>query len=798
MKKLSFFIFILFGSVGLGQDLTQIVRGTVVDGDNGIPLESAVVMIPGTEPLIGATTDVNGKFRFEAVPLGRINLLVTFIGYENKSLPNIIVNSGKEVVLEIAMRESVEKMDEVVVTTTDKKKGRALNEMALVSARSVSLEEAKRFAGGWDDPSRILSNFAGVTNSQNGENDIIVRGNSPKYIQWRLEGMDIDNPTHFGDQNSVKGGISALNNNLLSTSDFYTGAFSPEYGKVLSGVYDVKLRSGNNEKFEMAAGLGALGIDLTLEGPFKKGYGGSYLVNYRYSTAGLMSDLGLVDLDGALSFQDMTFKFDFPTEKWGTFSLFGLGGLSSFSYVDVQPDLQSTPGEAGAQSDISEDYDKDNLQFNTGLSHTINIGENSFLKTSFSYSGNGIYEDIFQNKDSVPDRKQSYFSRLEKNGYQAAITYSNKLNAKHRIQLGSKYSVFNYDYTQRISPVFAGNGFDTLVDFTEDIGTLRNFISWKYRLNDDITMVAGIHNMNVLYNSKSTIEPRVALNFRLSGTSSINAGYGKHSTMESAHNYFAKVAQPNGSLIELNKDLDLLKAHHFVLGYETRLSQNMLAKVETYYQDLYDIPVENNNASYYSTLVEGSDFRYVDLVNEGTGKNYGVELTLERFLANNYYYLINTSVFDSKYTALDGIERNTPYSGNYLINALFGKEFVDLGRKRNQTLAINGKAFFGGGQKYIPLLRDAQGNLAVDVENNNYYDFNKAFQDKLDNIFQMTLSASYKFNRPEATHEIFINLDNVSNSRGKISEYYDEKETNSIGYVTQFGFFPNLIYRVYF
>jgi outer membrane receptor protein involved in Fe transport len=258
------------------------------------------------------------------------------------------------------------------------------------------------------------------------------------------------------------------------------------------------------------------------------------------------------------------------------------------------------------------------------------------------------------------------------------------------------------------------------------------------------------------------------------------------------------VQQPDGSVTEPNRDLDLLKADHFVLGFERRLGKNLRLKMEAYYQRLYNLPVENTDTSYFSTIVEGLDFRYVELVNKGAGKNYGVEFTLEKFFNRNYYFLINASLYESKYTALDGVERNTPFNGNYLVNILCGKEFPGLGKKKNQTLGLNAKAFFGGGRKIIPLLRDAQGNLAVDPANNRYWDYGKAFETSLENPYQIIVSASYKWNNPQATHELFLTIDNVTNNKGRIMEFYDESEPGKIGHMTQFGVFPNLMYRVYF
>ena len=800
---------ILFSSMAFSQQLTQTVRGTIIDRDSQLPLIGVAVRVVGAASFNGTATDINGEFRLEEIAVGRITLQLSYVGYETKIIPDIEVNTGKEKILNLTMQESVLELNEVVIKA-NKNKGEPTNQMSLISTRSISASETKRYAGGLDDPSKILSNFAGVTASQNGGNDIIVRGNSPKYIQWRLDGVEITNPTHFADQNSVSGGVSALNNSLLTASDFSTGAFSSEYGDVLSGVYDVKLRTGNNQKYESSLGVGIQGTDLTVEGPFKKGYGGSFLVNYRYSTISLLNNLGVIKLDGVLNYQDGAFKVVLPTKKAGTFSFFGLAGLSGGSLKDVKADNVSIPGNETITADITEDYNKDNYLSNYGLNHTISINDNSFIKTTLSYSNNGIKEDVFKIKttkltnsqgeflrDSVGNRDLSYQSRIKNSVYRGAITYNNKLNAKNTIQIGTKYALFGYD--SKLSSL-QGSSVDmsALADFNENMSTLNNFISWKHRFNENITIVAGVHNMNVLYNKKSTIEPRIALNWQINPTSSFSAGYGKHSTMESVHNYFSRVKQPDGSVTEPNKNLDLLKADHYVMGYEKHFGENIRVKLEAYYQRLYNLPVEDNDTSNYTTINEGTDFRYVELVNKGTGKNYGLELTLERFFSKGYYYLINASLYNSKYKTLEGLERNTKYNGNYLANILIGKEFANRGKKKNQTLNLNAKVFFGGGQRYIPLLTNAQGNLTVDPANNKFWDYKKAYDKKFDDIYQVNLSASYKWNKPKVTHELFITLDNITNNKGKLSEYYDGSKPGKIGYVTQFELFPNLMYRLYF
>ncbi len=808
--SLTALFFIFLSSIVFSQNLSQTIRGTIGDHDTKLPLVGAQIVVFGSEPPKGAITDGQGQFRLENVPIGRVILQISYLGYEQLTIPNIVVNSGKEVVLALDMQESAVKMNEVTISATQNK-GEARNEMAMLSARSISPEETNRYAGGFNDPSRILANFAGITSTQDGSNDIIVRGNSPKYVQWRLEGEQITNPNHFGDQSAVGGSVSILNNNLLAASDFYTGAFAPEFGDVLSGVYDVRLRAGNNEKFESVFGFGLLGTEMTVEGPFKKGYGGSFLVNYRYSTAGLLSQLGLLgDFSGVLKFQDASFKIVLPTEKMGVFSLFGLGGASSFRFEDVTPAIWVIPGNNASRAEIRNDFDKKAHLFNTGLKHSINLGQKGLLHTTLTYSNEGIEDDIFEAgivkmyddngeflRDSVISKKLNFQGRLRKPTYRGSVTYGHKFNARHKIQIGTKYTLFDYQFGQSQLRGDASTRF-VLLDFQENVSTVRNFVSWKFRASEKLSFVSGLHQMNVLLNKKSTLEPRLAMEFQATTACKIHLGYGKHSNMESIHHYFAKVQQPDGSITEPNRDLDLLKANHFVLGFERRLGKNMRAKLEVYYQHLYDLPVENLDTSYFSTIIEGLDFRYVDLVNAGKGRNYGLEFTLEKFFSHGYYFLLNTSLYKSKYTPLDGVERNTPFASDYLVNFLCGKEFAGLGKKKNQTLGLNAKAFFGGGRKIIPLLRDAQGNLAVDPANNRYWDYNKAFETSLEDPYQILVSASYKWNLRRATHEIFLNLDNITHHKGKITEFYDESEPGNIGYMTQFGFFPNLMYRVYF
>lgn len=801
-------MFGLSATIAFSQKLTQTIRGTVMDNDSKLPLIGASVILPNSSPFTGTTTDVNGLFRLTAVPIGRTSVRISYMGYETVTIPNIEVNTGKEVVLNISLQESATKLNEVVITT-DRKKGEAINDMAPISLHSITPEETKRFTGGMDDPARVVSCYAGVASTPDGSSDIIVRGNAPKYMQWRLEGNEISSPYHMDDQNSSFGALTALNNNLLSTSDFYTGAFSAEYGDVLSSIYDVKLRPGNNEKFEANAGIGLMGTELTLEGPFRKGYSGSYLVNYRFSTISLAKKLGLVDVEGAVSYQDMTFKVVLPSKNAGTFSFFGLGGLSGVSMDNMGPSGLSTPGSSISSALVSKDFEKSNYLGNAGITHVIALSSNSFLRTSLNYSRSGGDDDVYETDtvriigpggepmgDSVSGKTHTVHGRIANSVLRGSVMFNTKLSRTNKLQAGINYDLKSFrnnfsQYDENVGILVART------DLRVNVSVLHTFISWKHTFNDHLTLVAGIHNLNVIDNAKSTLEPRISLSWKIDPTNSLHFGYGMHSTTERIHNYYARVRQDDGTFTEPNRNLGLLKAHHVVAGYEKRFTPNLVGKIEAYYQYLYNLPVENDPGSYYCTINEGIDYRYVELVNKGVGQNYGVEISVERFFDNNYYFLGNASLFDSKYKSLEGVWRNTRYNNNYIVNLIGGKEFRNIGRKNNQTLALNAKLFFEGGQRYIPLLRDANGNVTVDPAEEQYYDYDKAYDQQLDRFFSLNLSASYKFNRPKTTHEIFLDLMNVTNNKSRMAEYYDPGKPGNVGYSTQFGFFPNLMYRIY-
>ena len=769
---------LLSGFTAFSQQFTQTVRGTILDFDTKTPMIGAKVIIVGTDPIQGAIADVNGDFKIENVKVGRIEIKVTSMGYKEIFLSNILVESGKEKILNLEMVEEIQKLDEVKVTSR-KDKSESINKMATVSAKTFTVEETNRYSGSLNDPARMVSAFAGVSGNAEGDNDIVVRGNSPRGVLWRLEGIDIPNPNHFAGEGSTGGPVNALNGSMLANSDFFSGAFAPEYGNALSGVFDVRFRQGNNEKREYTFSAGIIGLDGTLEGPFKKGYRGSYLVNYRYSSIALLDKLGILDFDGIPKYQDASFKLVFPTKTAGTFSLIGLGGLSNIEATDEDEENGKVYGI----------YDYRARMGVVGLKHTIVINPKLYVKSYVSAttaSNGGEGESL--NADSLLFLFQRESFTDSKIKVQTIFNY--KANQRNMFQIGATYTHMRYNFFYEEDTNEDGE----MTRYLESKGNSdmgQAFLSWKHRFNDDVTLISGAHYTHFFLNDNFAVEPRLGLKWDVSPRHNLAFGFGMHSRMESVSTYLYNDLQSDGSYYYPNKDLDFSKSMHYVLGYGFQASKNLHIKTELYYQHLYNIPVEDDPTSSFSLINSTQGIPTLELVNEGTGRNYGVELTVERFFANGYYYLMTGSLYKSKFTAMDGVERDTRYDANFAANALFGKEFKIGKKKKNKTIAINTKVSYLGGNRYTGIDLAASETAGSEVLSNDY------LGKKGDNVFFLNFGVTYRADMKRTSHSIKVDIQNITNNKSVVSEYYNSR-TNSIEQGVQLPMIPNLIYTLKF
>jgi hypothetical protein len=774
----------------------QVVKGTVRDAASQATLPGATVLLVGSDPPLGTTTDLDGRFRLEAVPLGRQQLQVSFIGYQPAVVPNVLVTAGKEVVLDIALVASVESLKEVVITG-ERGKDRPVNELAKVSARTFSLEEVTRYSGGRNDVARLATNFAGVSAANDSRNDIVVRGNSPTGLLWRIEGLPIGTTNHFGTLGTTGGPVSALNTNLLRTSDFLSGAFPAEYGNANAAVFDVKFRNGNTDKHEFTAQMAAFsGAELMAEGPISRKNQSSYLVSYRYGIAGAAA----TGTSAVPYFQDIGFKLTSGNTKLGRFELFGMGGRSSIDFLGAEIDSTDLFADPTVDTYFTSDIGL------LGLSHFLQLDDRSYLRTMVgtTYLGTTFLQNNILGAASDQDavRYTATDARDREQRYTVSTQYNRKFSPRLSLRAGLVNEVYDLDIDWQDRDRRAGipddNG-DSIPDYfiqVRDVqGTIDLFQAHaqaEYKFTDELSVTAGLQGQYLDLNDDVLVAPRAALAWQFRPRQRLSLAYGLHGQLVP----LPILLYTDPATGATNTGLPFQKAHHLVLAYDHRFAGDWRVKAEAYHQWLFDVAVEDT-ASSYSAINEGADFIFTEragLVANGTGRNYGLELTVEKFLSKGYYALVTASVFDSRYTGSDGVERNTGFANQYVLNTLFGKEWA-IGKAKRNAITFDTKFTTSGGRPYSPIdLEATRANLGREV----YVD-SAAYSQRYDAYLRLDVKFGIRINGKggKVSHQFFVDLQNITDRENIFVERYNPV-TDRVSPVYQNGFFPDFMYRIQF
>lgn len=788
MKKILLTLFMLACVNAFAQ---QTIRGTITDKQSKSPLFGVVVMLVDSTGKIGTTTDEFGEFRLSPVPLGRQTIKFVYMGYAQVVQSNILVQQGKESFLTLEMEEEIIEINEVVVKA-NADKTQSLNEMATNSTRQFSVEETSRYAGSLNDPSRMAANFAGVSGANDGRNDIVIRGNSPIGLLWRLDGMPIPNPNHFSASGTTGGPISMLNYNLLANSDFMTSAFPAEYGNAVSGVFDLNMRTGNNKKREHLVQVGFNGFEAGTEGYFSKKSRASYLINYRYSTLGVFQALGMNIGTGTAvpQYQDASFKVDVPIGKKGRLQFFGVGGVSYIELLDSKQDTTKKDENLYGNGGFDQYFRSNTGMLGTTYSYFFNA--NTSLKLGLIASGSlGRFRS-----DSLNVKTFQTYNNFDLNTLDTRQTFTAQINRKisvrNSLHFGTYISRIGYN-TQSNYYEITQNRWRKLKDAHDAAYLTEVFGQVKHKFNTKLTMNAGLHAQYFNLGNAFAIEPRIGIKYQLRNNQALSMATGIHSQVQPMTVYAGQTRLADGSYAKTNTNLGFTKAYHAVLGYDVSFLNSWRVKLETYVQLLRNVPVETRSTS-FSMLNVGADF-YIDdrdsLVNKGKGINYGVELTLEKFLSKGFYTLMTTSLYQSKYEGSDGVMRNTAFNGNYVVNLLIGKEFKFNSRS---SFLVDYKMAISGGKRYNPIdLKKSK------EQQQTVFDDSKPYVNQREMYFRPDIKLTYRRGSKNGkfTQELGISLQNFINHKNIFTESYD-KTNDKIVKQYQQGFLPIPQYRIIF
>ncbi|PKR80195.1 hypothetical protein CW751_11065 [Brumimicrobium salinarum] len=792
--------------VVIGQ-ISQTVKGDIVDAESKYPLIGARVTLISSDSsrILNSTSDLDGFYRFENVPIGKYAIVATYSSYL-KSSQNIVINSGKESIIQIELQEDV--ITTEAVDIVGRKAGDINNDMAMISARQFSVEETNRYAGSRGDPARMASNFAGVQGADDSRNDIVVRGNSPIGLLWKVEGIDLPNPNHFAVSGSTGGPVAILNNKILGNSDFFMSAFPADYGNSISGVFDLKLRKGNTDKHEFTGQFGFLGTEVMAEGPINRENRSSYLVMGRYSTLSIFQAMNIrIGTDAVPTYGDGAFKLSFPLKKGGHLGFFGIGGASDIA-IKIS-DQTEVSEEAFGEGDRDQYFGTAMGVF--GITYKKPLSMNTYFKATVAqtYDQQRSHHDFLERSidSSVVNGETQYKIRTDSiyqlmgykfKTYKTALytSINHKINKRHIIRGGLNvdgYYINNQDSALNV----AHTEFTTRHNYEGFSALIQPFIQYKWRVNENMGFTAGIHSQYFsLSDSWSYAEPRLGWKWNVGNGNELSAGAGLHSQMQPTYQYTYQRVDSEGNARRLNEDMDFTRSFHSAIGYQKRFKNALTIKTELYYQHLYNIPVDTY-ASSFSLINQGSGFQRFfpdELVNEGTGRNYGAELTIQKYFNKSFYFLATGSLFESKYKGSDNIERNTDFNGNYAVNFLAGKEFK-INEKNMISAGI--KVTAAGGKRY--------GYVDVDetVLNNEL-----VFKDSLFNTrqfkdyFRLDIKLTYVLNTEKLTHEIGLDLVNLLNTRNILALSYApnliDPSAEPIAKRYQLGFLPIFYYKIDF
>ncbi len=783
MYKFTFLLWVLIPQLFWSQT-TQNIKGTIIDKDSDFPLMGAEVSVQKDGKTYGTVADENGEYFIAGVPIGKINITASFVGYEPQTFQNLSLEAGKELVVNFTLTEQVNKLDAVVIQTKKKNE-----QVAFVtnSAYELKAEQINRYAGSLADVSRMAMNYAGVSSNDDSQNSIVVRGNNPSSLLWTMEGVAIPNPNHYSATGSSGGPVSMINLNTLAQSDFLAGAFPANFGNTTSAAFDLHFRTPNKNKYEYVGQIGFAGAELGVEGYLKKNKS-SFLINYRYSTLELFDKMG-IDLGVGTAvpkYQDASFIINIPTDKAGKFRIWSIAGTSTIRFL--------IEGEGGRN--LYLDYDNSDLKtYNlttiSGINHKYFFNKKTgiFTSVAFSHLDQRVTMDTLNVYTNRYDNL--YKDKIFTNYYTFKSEVKTKKNVQNTYAAGVEYTLYAMNLFMRIqSPTSS-----YLNDMDQSAGLLGTYINWKHKFSDKTRITSGIRLQYFDLNNQISIEPRLGLLYKINDKTRMSFAYGLHSNIHSLLAYYSKHEINSAAYQYKNLDLKFTRSHHFVAGISHDLNDKIHSKFEIYYQKLFDVPVYHDDDAIYSILNAGyldpggAQVYFEPLFNDGEGKNYGIDITLEHPLNKGFYMLFTGSLYQSWYKAYDGVWRHTAWDGSYVTSLLAGKEFVF---SPGNALYFDVNLNYSGGRRYTPI--DKQASI---VAGEAVYDKNKIFAYQLPAYFRTDVKISYKRSGKHITQEWQLDLRNLFNRRNLFSQRYN-KYTHQIENTYQTGFLPVMQYRILF
>jgi len=742
----------------------QSVRGIVKDRWTGKELADAGFILNDGQR--AERSDSSGRFRLEQLESGRYRLSCFVPGYVTWVIPDLWISSGKETVLEIFLEELHTDLPEITLqANAPPRQGGGQVEL-------LSQEMTLRFPATFYDPARLASTLAGVATDNDQANGLVIHNYSPNGVNWRLWGAEIINPNHTANAGTFSdrvtgnaGGVNMISMQLLDNTAFYTGTPPVSYGNTASGTLDMSLRPGNSERREFTLQAGLIGLDVAAEGPMNRSSrltpGASYVVNYRYSTIGMLQGLGLDLGDEAIAFQDFSAHINLPT-KQGSWHLFGILGKSSNRFT----------GSADSTA-WKEDKDPYTIDFKSGsrilgARYTRGIFSSTWVYSSGKFSREA--QPLFIHPNRFPASLDTWEPQKVSNDTRITATLGKDLHLLTGLNL-----THNRQERTLADADLSINGQLAGWQISPYAGLLYQRGRWQAEL--------GFHSLWFTWNGSYSLEPRIGLVRRLNAQSTLSIHAGKSSQLQPVQVYL-------GSGYPENSRLDLTHIWQGSLTLE-RVGKAGVWTGQVYKGYFDRIPIAADQSNSFSTINVLEEIVRIPLVSKGLAQQWGAFAQHRIYWKNGFYSLVNLHGGKLQYQGSDGIWREGRFSHRYLLNVTLGKEW--RGREKRgkiREFGWNGRLIARAGFREMP----------VDLVNSRLqqttvYDFGRGFANPLANYFRIDLRLYAKWNARTRTHMLSLDIQNASGEKQVVYHYYDRVK-QALMDKRQLGLIPILTYRV--
>ncbi|MCB9209562.1 MAG: TonB-dependent receptor [Ignavibacteriales bacterium] len=751
LQKLIFILLLMLSQLIFSQNIGEIT-GKVIDRvtKEGLPGVNVIV----EETNFGSSTDLNGEFKIQNIPVGNYKVRASFIGYDAITKADVIVNSAKPTFLEFRLSESIIELEGVTVTSN-------FFETSPVDVNSVkkfSYEEIRRAPGGFEDVIRALSILPGVARQSAGRNDLVVRGGAPSENLYVVDGFVIPNINHFGNQGATGGPLSFVNLDYVSETTFSTGGFQANYGDKLSSVLKIDLREARKDRIGGKALVSASQFGFNLEGPASDN--SNFIFSIRRSYLDFI--FNAAGFNFVPEYYDLLTKYTYDIDNSNKISYLFVGALDRVIFNNENSeDIY----------DNSRILGNDQNQYVTGISyrHLFNKGFYNLTLSRNYVSYDGFQNDTLLNPIFLNNSKEAE--------HELKLDAVMKIGKASELNFGVSGKHINFQSDILFPDQFVTTFGETLpitqANVNDDYYKASSYILYSAYYFNSFRFNFGLRgNYFNAIDDKFTVSPRLSMSYDLTSLTKLNFSTG--------------IYRQSPSYIWLtldeNKSLKPIQVNQYILGITHLLTESSQIKLEAFYKDYSKYPTSNlrtylvlanTGAGYPGADDNFSTYGLEKLTSDGKGFSRGLEFSMQKKSAtSNHYGVLSVTYSQSKFTGLDNIERTGQYDQTWIVSLSAGYIF-------NENWEASMKFRYATGNPYTPYNFDGTQNIP---------DYLTA---RLDPTHSLDLRVDRRWDFNGWNLIAYIDIQNVYNKKNDNNVKWDYK-TMQIDKQSDIGILPSI------